>query len=108
MNKIKVWDVMSKVETKWGASFESKQKLACEGDNRLRKIRFYLDHVMLALEWHRSESQIAFHDSYIIACLPKIYGKEWEANQARVLKEFGINSITSLVLALTPRRWGRP
>jgi hypothetical protein len=75
-----------------------------EGDKRLAEIRYLLNNLG---PWKRSEDQIKFHNAFIIACLPHIYGKDWNANGARVLKELNITQIEYEVLCMTPRRFGK-
>jgi hypothetical protein len=74
-----------------------------DGDRCLQAIRRLLS----TFSNIRSEQQKQFHDNFLIACLPKIYGKDWEANRVRVLRQFGINRIQFEVMAITPRRFGK-
>ena len=48
-----------------------------------------------------------FHNRFIKACLPIIYGADWERCSERVLREYGIDRIHPEVLIQTPRRFGK-
>lgn len=62
----------------------------CLGDIRLRKIKTQLN--MFGVT--RSQDQKRFHDAFILACLPKIYGdKEWNKYSERILRENKIQTI---------------
>lgn len=62
----------------------------CLGDIRLRKMKNQLN--MFGVT--RSQDQKRFHDAFILACLPKIYGdKEWSKYSQRILKENKIEDI---------------
>lgn len=70
------------------------------GDNRLRTLRYLLNNMGII----RSADQVQFHDAFIKACLPLVYGpQEWETQSVAVLVEFGLKSIQSEVLIMTPR-----
>lgn len=103
------WSKHSFMETMWNSlkSVNQAKGSACEGDKRLKRLNLLLDEVFHRRGWQRTEHQTLFHDQFIIACLPKIYGEEWEAVSARVMNQFNIKSITSMVLAFTPRRFGK-
>jgi hypothetical protein len=102
------WDKDAEISTKWEVAFESDDISAqCEGDKILKKIQYLLDHVMDGLGWKRTEEQIALHDAYLIASLPKIYGDEWESKSAEVMARFDVTKIKALVLSLMPRRYGK-
>jgi hypothetical protein len=109
VKKCAEWDKAARIKTRWEVDLGVELDVQSEGDKRLRKIQYLLDALLLPLpgKWRRSEHQRKFHDAYIIACLPQIYGDEWEANQQRLLKMFRIRKITPRVLALTPRRFGK-
>lgn len=59
------------------------------------------------LGYVRSKDQMWFHQAFFQACLPKIYGKEWENSSMRVMEAYGITDIRYEVMAMTPRRWGK-
>jgi hypothetical protein len=80
------------------------ESVECLGDSRMRKIRWYLEKGFKIERW---EEQIMFHDAFLEACLPKIYGDEWSTNSVRVMKEFGIKKIQSEVMVITARRIGK-
>lgn len=76
----------------------------CMGDMRLARIREVLNKMGMT----RSHQQRLFHNAFIIACLPKIYGKrDWAIHCERVLKEFGIDRIRYEVMIQTARRQGK-
>jgi hypothetical protein len=112
---IKEWGVASTLSNKWDLEWgvtreelwDDEVQIQCEGDIRLRKIRYMLDTILIVHEWERTEAQVALHKAYTIASLPKIYGRQWEQCSARVMAEFGIREIHQLVLGLTPRRFGK-
>lgn len=74
-----------------------------QGDLRLAKIRKCLTE----MGYTRSQFQELFHNKFIQACLPQIYGAEWPECCERVLEEFGIKRINYEVLIQTPRRLGK-
>lgn len=55
----------------------------------------------------RTSGQRRFHDEFIKASLPHIYGKQFENNKERIMKEFGMNKMAQEVLICTPRRFGK-
>lgn len=73
------------------------------GDERLKKLRYYLNNT----GFDRSADQILFHEHFIQACLPLIYGVDWDRNSVRVMEEFDIVELKSEVLCMTPRRFGK-
>jgi hypothetical protein len=75
----------------------------CQGDERLKRIFTLLNN----MGYTRSPDQVLFHHSYIMACLPLIYGNDWPAHSVRVMKTFGLKKLDQLVLVLTPRRIGK-
>jgi hypothetical protein len=75
----------------------------CSGDMRVQAILECLDSFGLK----RSEDQKLFHRNFLVACLPKIYGTEWDQHKRRVLEEFGMTTIDFEVMIITPRRWGK-
>jgi hypothetical protein len=110
--EIAQWQKGAQLSTRWGLEFGQGHEGECPGDIRLKRINQLLDTILYGLgdEWQegRSESQILFHDSYILAALPKIYGsRDWERHSARLLAKYGVKEAKSLVLGLTPRRWGK-
>jgi hypothetical protein len=72
-----------------------------QGDMRLRNINKTLNNLGVI----RSADQILFHESFVAACLPHIYGPEdWSAHSVRVMQEHQMTDIKYEVLAMTPRR----
>lgn len=75
-----------------------------QGDIKLQNIRYHLNHFK---DWTRSSDQKLFHQHFLTACLPHIYGKDWAANGARVMASLGLDKIDYEVLIQTPRRFGK-
>jgi len=75
-----------------------------QGDVKLQNIRYWLNNLK---GWVRSADQKLFHEHFLAACLPHIYGRDWHANGARVLASLGIKKIDYEVLIQTPRRFGK-
>jgi hypothetical protein len=75
----------------------------CLGDQRLRKLRYYLNNMGL----QRSPDQINFHAHFEQAILPLIYGDEWNQHSTRVMRELAITELKTEVLCMTPRRFGK-
>lgn len=73
------------------------------GDIKLANIRKTLN----SLGYIRSQNQKEFHHAMLQACLPHIYGEEWESCSERVLAEFGQTKVRYEVLILAPRRHGK-
>ncbi len=73
------------------------------GDQRLDDIRKLLNSMGVT----RSQFQRMFHDAFIRAILPIIYGDEWSSCCERVMKDHGIDRIRPEVLIQTPRRFGK-
>lgn len=100
--EIAQWQKGAQLSTRWGLEMGQSSEGECAGDVRLRKINALLDSILSGLGdgWQeRTESQILFHDSYILAALPKIYGeRDWERHSARLLAKYGVKEAKSLVL----------
>ncbi len=117
--QVKEWGLASRLSTRWDIEFgkaaggkeeeiDVEDEGQCEGDIRLRKIEWLLDNALdIAYGWDRTESQSQFCRAYLIAALPKIYGKDWERHSARVMARFNVRQVKQLVLGMTPRRWGK-
>lgn len=75
----------------------------CDGDLKVERIRTLLASMGLT----RSQHQRLFHDTFIRAMLPKIYGTEWGQHSQRVMRTLGIKRIRSEVAILTPRQFGK-
>ncbi len=65
------------------------------GDLRLNKLKWWLNNLGV----QRSPDQALFHESFIAACLPKIYGNEWNGSSIRVMNMFGLKKIRAEVTA---------
>ena len=55
----------------------------------------------------RSKDQKIFHEAFLHACIPIIYGDEWEKDRVAILRYHGISKISQEVMCMTPRRWGK-
>lgn len=74
-----------------------------EGDRRLALLRHTLNNMGIK----RSVDQQQFHEHFIHACLPQIYGNDWEENSVRILEQEKLQLIERGLLIMTPRRWGK-
>lgn len=77
-----------------------------DGDKRIRMLRTaleQLDH----LGFRRSAHQRQFHEAFIAACLPQIYGKDLSRLLPKILKENNMEEIHSEIMVCCPRRWGK-
>lgn len=81
----------------------------CEGDLRLARLELYLYSMSDGSEtWvGPSADQQAFFTQFTNASLPRIYGKDWNDQSARVMAERGITEIITEVMVMTPRRFGK-
>lgn len=105
---IEDYEEVNRLLPAWAAYFDGhNSKQHSQGDLRLKKLRYLLDHAFDHLGWERTDAQVEFHDAFTEAVLPKIYGDEWESQSARVLSQFGITELKQLVLCITPRRFGK-
>lgn len=79
------------------------------GDVRYRRVLDRLDNFELAPgeRMERSPVQKMFHRWFIQACLPWIYGTDWEANAQRVLKQHQLKRCYQEVFCISPRRFGK-
>lgn len=74
------------------------------GDEHLRDLKMYLD----SFGMERTVSQRRFHEAFLCATLPHIYGSgDFERHRTRILKENKIDKPVYEVLIVTPRRWGK-
>ena len=57
----------------------------------------------------RSPDQRNFHRHMIKACLPRIFGAEWDTSSEGILQRLGLagERINTQVVISTPRRWGK-
>lgn len=103
--KFEGYVLRTKLQTRTDISTDPLRDLGySSGDATLAKIRYWLNNLD---NWKRSADQILFHEHFLIACLPHIYGKDWNANGARVMASMGISAIDYEVLCQTPRRFGK-
>lgn len=93
------------VQTIYDEAMKPDYTRECMGDKRLRLLRRILD--AYGPQWKRSEHQKMFHEGFIVACLPVIYGSDWETHSLRVLQEFRVTDTKYGVLCRTPRRFGK-
>jgi len=76
------------------------------GDKRIRELRdalSQLDH----LGFMRSSHQREFHEAFIGACLPQIYGEDFDRNLVKILRENSLDEIRCEIMVCCPRRWGK-
>ena len=76
------------------------------GDERLANLRQALKRLD-TLGWMRSNHQREFHEMFIAACLPQLYGKDLDRCLMRILEENDLDAIHSEVMVVCPRRWGK-
>ncbi|KAK3249921.1 hypothetical protein CYMTET_12338 [Cymbomonas tetramitiformis] len=75
-----------------------------KGDDYVHALLHYLD----SFGMDRTTSQRQFHDAFLSATLPHIYGSaEFERNRTRILREHNLTKPRHEVLVVTPRRWGK-
>lgn len=73
-----------------------------------QKIVASLEARLESFGYRRSLQQREFHDAFIRACLPHIYGLDYfDRHKRRILKRHGLKRMRSEVLCLTPRRFGK-
>lgn len=73
------------------------------GDKRLATLRWTLNNLGLT----RSSDQVIFHDQFTQACLPLLFGDEWNNHSVRIMQQENLTEISPEVLIMTPRRWGK-
>ncbi len=74
------------------------------GDKRVAMIHKTLDSYGTT---KRAVHQRLFHDKFLISCLPRIYGDEWQWSRVRVLEKHGLTKIDHETMVITPRRFGK-
>lgn len=95
---------LDQIHTREFVPFENANSISfSDGDRRLQLLR----HLLSTFSNIRSEQQKEFHDAFTVACLPHIYGVDWEANRVRVLEQFNMKKLRSEVMCITPRRFGK-
>lgn len=75
----------------------------CVGDERCSLLAYYLN----SMGYERSVDQMMFHEHFLQAVLPLLYGDEWDRNSARVMADHDIKTLMTEVLCMTPRRFGK-
>ena len=60
-----------------------------------------------AMEYPRSHHQRRFHECFICASLPSIYGDDYKLCEARLCREHKRTQIKTEVMIVTPRRFGK-
>lgn len=90
---------------KYDSLLETVQRDGVPGDRYLKSLTYWLDQFE---GFTRSESQREFHENFINATLPHVYGvSDFERYRTRILRERGIDSMAYEILICTPRRWGK-
>jgi hypothetical protein len=74
-----------------------------DGDARYKKINEMLDQCGMK----RTDYQRQFHHMGMMACVPHIYGKDYDMCRSRIMKTHGLKEFRSEVLVVTPRRYGK-
>lgn len=92
------------VHTREAASDKSKNNIrTCPGDRILAALERELD----SLGMVRTEMQRRLHNILTMTQLPFIYGKDFPANQQRLLRKFGVKKFPRAVVCTTPRQFGK-
>lgn len=73
------------------------------GDVLLQRIRARLSEIPL----ERSDDQKRFHEEFLRAVAPGLYGDQFEIEYKRILAENHWESVRPQALVITPRRWGK-
>jgi hypothetical protein len=76
------------------------------GDKRIRGLREALSQLD-ELGFRRSSHQREFHEAFIGACLPQIYGEDFDRNLVKILRENNLDEIRCEIMVCCPRRWGK-
>lgn len=93
-----------KVDAALGAfSGNSAARESVRGDGELRTLARALD----AFDLERTVTQREFHKAFLGACLPSIYGRDFERFRSRILAENGLDNARTEVMVCTPRRFGK-
>jgi hypothetical protein len=92
------------LDTRLSISTDAKRDIAqTSGDKRLTTLRWTLNNIGLT----RSTDQVIFHDQFTQACLPLLFGDEWNNHSVRIMQQENLTGISPEVLIMTPRRWGK-
>lgn len=81
-----------------------RKRRACMGDIRVDKIRHMLES---GFGVTRSKMQVSFHESFLAATSRHLYSEDENVDWARVKTQQGWEDTRSVVLAQTPRRFGK-
>lgn len=76
------------------------------GDKRIKALR----EALLQLDelgYRRSSHQREFHEAFIGACLPQIYGEDFDRNLVKILRENSLDEIRCEIMVCCPRRFGK-
>jgi hypothetical protein len=84
---------------------ESLSKGECEGDVILKRIFKNLKE--LDKKWERTIQQVEFHNAFISALLPKLYGQSIFQHYNRLCREYKLGGLNPNILILAPRRIGK-
>ena len=76
------------------------------GDKRIRELRGALSQLD-QMGFLRSSHQREFHEAFIGACLPQIYGEDFDRNLVKILRENDLDEIRCEIMVCCPRRWGK-
>lgn len=83
-----------------------KNMVQTSGEKRLRILRTMLNKLD-GMGFMRSAHQREFHESFIGACLPQIYGKDLHRLLPQILRENNLEEIHQEIMVCCPRRWGK-
>ncbi len=75
------------------------------GDQKMKALHRRLTE--LDVHYPRSQQQREFHDAFIQACLPLIYGDDLSRYLVRILRSLNVDHLQSEVMICTPRRFGK-
>ena len=73
------------------------------GDVLLQRIRNYLEKMPVIRSHHQKE----FHEEFLRAVAPGLYGPSFEIEYQRILKQNGWTHVNPQAMVITPRRWGK-
>lgn len=73
------------------------------GDVLLQRIR----HALNSMPVERHEDQKRFHEEFLRAVAPGLYGHMFESEYPRILKQNGWKGVRPQAMIITPRRWGK-
>lgn len=82
----------------------AQDKIHLKGDDIIQDVTDLLSNGFKIV---RSETQWRVHEAMLFSLLPVIYGEEWEINQGRILKKYGIEKLAQEVMIVMARREGK-